>query len=278
MIFFFLFDYEYIKEESERSVGWIVVIVGDIIYIIEENFMVDFDMVRRMIVYESVYVFQKQWFNVKYGVDIFDGIFVIQVLIEGDVDLVVDIYCERNGILIYKICLLSGDLLMDIYIFFYVFGDFFVRYFYEKGNWMFVNWVYECYLEIIFQVMVLEYYFENRKLKNVMVEVLENWSIFRNDRMGVFYFYVFMRDVVKFDNDMVWNVLMSWMGDRLILVNNGIDYVIFWKVEFEDEKVVEFFVEILEKFVDGNIYVIFEIIWDDNVVILKVVRRVRVEV
>lgn len=37
--------------------GWIVVIVGDIIYIIEENFMVDFDMVRRMIVYESVYVF-----------------------------------------------------------------------------------------------------------------------------------------------------------------------------------------------------------------------------
>lgn len=57
MIFFFLFDYEYIKEESERSVGWIVVIVGDIIYIIEENFMVDFDMVRRMIVYESVYVF-----------------------------------------------------------------------------------------------------------------------------------------------------------------------------------------------------------------------------
>lgn len=126
--------------------------------------------------------------------------------------------------------------------------------------------------------MVLEYYFENRKLKNVMVEVLENWSIFRNDRMGVFYFYVFMRDVVKFDNDMVWNVLMSWMGDRLILVNNGIDYVIFWKVEFEDEKVVEFFVEILEKFVDGNIYVIFEIIWDDNVVILKVVRRVRVEV
>lgn len=64
--------------------------------------------------------------------------------------MVVDIYCERNGILIYKICLLSGDLLMDIYIFFYVFGDFFVRYFYEKGNWMFVNWVYECYLEIIF--------------------------------------------------------------------------------------------------------------------------------
>ncbi|MDI3474719.1 MAG: hypothetical protein PWQ79_1157 [Thermococcaceae archaeon] len=270
-------DYEYIKEESERSAGWIAATVGDTIYIIEENFMANPDTARRTIAHESVHVLQKQCFNARYSADTFDGTLAVQALVEGDADLVADTYCERNGIPIHKIRSLSGDPLTDIHIFPYVFGDSFVRYLYEKGNWTLVNRAYERYPETTLQVMVPEYYLENRKPENVTVEVPENWSVLINDRMGAFYIYILMRDVAKLENDTAWNVSTSWLGDRLILANNGTDYVLLWKVEFEDGKAAEVFAETLKKLADGNPYATFEIIRDDNFVTLKAVRRVRVE-
>lgn len=270
-------DYEYIKEESERSAGWIAATVGDTIYIIEENFMADPNTARRTIAHESVHVLQKQWFNAEYSADTFDGTLAVQALIEGDADLVADIYCERNGIPIHKIRSLSGDPLTDLHIFPYVFGDSFVRYLYEKGNWTLVNRAYERYPETTIQVMVPEYYLEDRKPKNVTIEVPWSWAVLRNDRMGAFYIYVLMRNVAKLDNDTAWSVSTSWLGDKLILANNGADYVLLWKVEFEDGKAAEIFAETLEKLADGNTYATFEIIRDDNVVTLKAIRRVRVE-
>ncbi|MBP1911224.1 eCIS core domain-containing protein [Thermococcus stetteri] len=270
-------DYKYIREESERSAGWIAATVGDTIYIIEENFMADPDTARRTIAHESVHVLQKQWFNAKYGADTFDGTLAVQALVEGDADLVADIYCERNGIPIHKIRSLSGDPLTDIHIFPYVFGDSFVRYLYEKGNWTLVNRAYKYYPETTLQVMVPEYYLENRTPENVTLEVPENWTVLRDDRMGAFYVYVLMGDVAKLDNGTAWNVSAGWLGDRLILANNGTNYVLLWKVKFKGENAAELFAETLKKLAEGNTYATFEVTQEENTVILKAVRRVRIE-
>jgi len=58
-------DYQYIKDQQERSAGWIAATVGNKIYIIQENFMSNPAVAKRSIAHELTHVLQKQWFNAK---------------------------------------------------------------------------------------------------------------------------------------------------------------------------------------------------------------------
>jgi hypothetical protein len=270
-------DYRYIKEEHERSAGWIAATSGNTIYVIRENFMANPDTAKRTIAHESVHVLQKQWFDAKYGAETLDGTLAVQALIEGDADLVADIYCEKNGIPINKIRSLSGEPLTDLHIFPYVFGDSFVRYLYEKGNWSLVNRAYERYPETTLQIMAPEYYLEDKKPENVTLEVPENWSILRDDRMGAFYVYVLLRDVAKLDNKTAWNVSTSWVGDKLVLATNGTEYILTWRVSFLTEGAAETFGRTLEDLAGGNTYATYTIRIEGKSVTLRATRRVRNE-
>jgi len=266
-------DYQYIKEEHERSAGWIAATVGNTIYIIRENFMGDPDTARRTVAHESVHVLQKQWFDARYGADTFDGTLAVQALVEGDADLVADIYCERNGIPIHRIRSLSGDPLTDVHIFPYVFGEGFVKYLYDKGNWTLVNNAYKHYPGTTLEVMEPELYLENFTPANVALSPPNGSQVLRDDRMGAFYVYVLMRDVAKLDNETAWNVLRGWRGDRLLLAKTSDGYVLLWKVVFSSEKAAEEFGETLKKLAEGNDYADREIKVERETVLLKAVRR-----
>ena len=270
-------DYQYVKEERERSAGWIAATVGDRIYIIRENFASNPAVAKRTIAHESVHVLQKQWFNAKYGAETFDGTLAVRALVEGDADLVADIYCERNGIPIEKIRSLSGDPMTDLNIFSYVFGDRFVKYLYDKGGWELVNDAYKRYPLSTAQIMHPELYLNNVTPVNVSLEVPENWSVMRDDRMGEFYVYVLLRDVAKEDNGTVWNVSSAWLGDRLLLASNGTHYILLWGVEFSKESAARKFGETLEKLARGNTYATYTIRIEGKTVLLKASRRVRSE-
>ena len=270
-------DYQYIKDQQERSAGWIAATVGNKIYIIQENFMSNPAVAKRSIAHELTHVLQKQWFNAKYGAGTFDGTLAVRALVEGDADLVADLYCERNGIPIEKIRSLTGDPMTDINIFSYVFGDPFVRYLYEKGGWKLVNEAYSHYPVSTAQIMDPELYLENVTPVNVSLEVPKNWSIMRDDRMGEFYVYVILRDVAKKDNETAWNVSSAWVGDRLILASNGTNYILLWKVEFSNESAAKAFGETLEELARGNTYAKYTIRIDGKTVLLKAVRGARIE-
>ncbi len=270
-------DYQFLKEERERSAGWIAATVGDRIYIIRENFLGNEATAKRTIAHESVHVLQKQWFNAKYGANTTDGTLAVQALVEGDADLVADIYCQRNGIPIHKIHSLSGDPITDLHIFPYVFGDQFVRYLYDKGGWKLVNEAYTHYPDSTAQIMHPELYLNNVRPVNVYLEVPENWSVMRDDRMGEFYVYVLLRDVAKEDNETAWNVSSAWLGDHLILATNGTHYILLWKVRFSNESAAEIFGETLEKLAKGNTYATYTIRIEGKTVLLKASRRVRSE-
>ncbi|WP_297090611.1 hypothetical protein [Thermococcus sp.] len=266
-------DYQYIKKETERSANWIAATVGDTIYVIRENFMSNPDVARRTIAHESVHVLQKQWFNAKYGSDTYDGTIAVQSLIEGDADLVADIYCERNGIPIYKIRSLSGKPLTDLHIFPYVFGDRFVRYLYEKGGWELVNEAYSRYPVSAQQVMHPEMYIENITPLNVTLDAPPNSRVLKEDRLGEYYVYLLLRDVAKLENETAWNVSSEWRGDKLLLTQNGTGYTLQWKVVFSTPEAAKTFGETISRLAEGNTYANYTIRIERNSVLLIAKRR-----
>ncbi|WP_456368807.1 eCIS core domain-containing protein [Thermococcus sp.] len=270
-------NYSLIKAKREESAGWIALTVGNTIYIVEENFEGNPAMAKRALAHELTHVLQKQWFNARYGANTFDGTLAVRALVEGDADLVADIYCERNGIPIYKIRSLSGNPITDIGIFSYVFGDSFVRYLYEKGNWKLVNEAYKHYPVSTAQIMHPNLYLENVTPVNVSLKLSGNWSVLRDDRMGAFYVYLLLHDSAKLDNETAWNVSTAWRGDRLILAVNGTDYVLIWKVEFSSDEAAETFAGILKELAEKDDYAHFTITLSGKTVLLKAVRGVRVE-
>ncbi|WP_258083688.1 hypothetical protein [Thermococcus thermotolerans] len=266
-------DYQYIKKETERSANWIAATVGDTIYIIQENFMSNLDVAQRTIAHESVHVLQKQWFNARYGADTYDGTIAVQSLIEGDADLVADLYCERNGIPIYKIRSLSGNPLADLHIFPYVFGDRFVRYLYEKGGWELVNEAYGHYPVSAQQVMHPELYLENTTPINVTLSAPPNSRVLKEDRLGEYYVYLLLRDVAKLEDESAWNVSSAWRGDKLLLTQNMSAYLLQWKVVFSSENAAKTFGEAISKLAEGNTYANYTIRIDGSSVLLIAERR-----
>ncbi|NJE85231.1 hypothetical protein E3E23_05250 [Thermococcus sp. CX2] len=265
-------DYQYVKEETERSTNWIAATVGDKIYVIQENFLSNLDVAERTIAHESIHVLQKQWFDAKYGAYTLDGTLAIRALVEGDADLVADIYCERRGIPIYKIRSLSGDPLTDLNIFSYVFGDRFVRYLYEKGGWKLVNEAYRNPPVSTQQVMHPELYLENVTPVNVSLSAPENSRVLRDDRMGEFYVYILLRSH-GYDNETAWNISSAWRGDRLLLTQNASGYTLQWEVVFSNNASAMAFGEALEKMAKYNTYANYTIRIDGNSVLLIAERR-----
>jgi len=268
-------DYQYIKKETERSANWIAATVGDTIYIIQENFMSNLDVARRTIAHESVHVLQKQWFDAKYSADTYDGTIAVRSLIEGDADLVADLYCERNGIPIHKIRSLSGNALTDLHIFPYVFGDRFVRYLYEKGGWSLVNEAYHRYPVSAQQVMHPELYLENVTPLNLTLTLSAppNSRILKEDRLGEYYVYLLLRDVAKLDNETAWNVSSAWHGDKLLLTQNATGYLLQWKIIFSSENAAKIFGETISRLAEGNTYANYTIRIERNSVLLIAERR-----
>ncbi|WP_297508110.1 DUF4157 domain-containing protein [Thermococcus sp.] len=270
-------NYSFERAKRQEEAGWIAMTVGNTVYIIGENFEANPSMAKRALAHELVHVLQRQWFNAKYGADTFDGTLAVRALVEGDADLVADIYCKLNGIPIYKIRSLGGNPLDDLGRFPYVYGDRFVRYLYEKGGWELVNSAYRRYPVSTAQIMNPELYLENVTPVNVSLGVPANWTVMRDDRMGAFYVYVLLRDSAKLGNSTAWKVSKDWLGDRLVLAVNGTDYVLLWKVEFSSENSAELFAETLRGLAGKDDYARFTITREGNVVLLKAVRRVRVE-
>ncbi|WP_297464283.1 DUF4157 domain-containing protein [Thermococcus sp.] len=266
-------DYRYIKEEEKRSAGWIAVTVGNTIYIIRENFVRDPATAKRTIAHELTHVLQKQWFNARYGANTTDGTLAVRALVEGDADLVADIYCRRNGIPIHRIRSLSGDPLTDVHIFPYVFGEGFVGYLYDRGNWTLVNDAYSRYPGTTLEVMEPELYLHNFSSLAVSLSPPNGSQILRNDRMGAFYVYVLLRDVAKLDNETSWEVSTAWLGDRLILAKTSDGYALLWKVVFSSEKAAEELGKALEELSADNDYAERSVTIAENTVLLTATRR-----
>jgi hypothetical protein len=261
-------DYPYVHEKVEQNLGWIAATVGNKIYIIAENFMGDRDTARRVIAHESVHVLQKQWFNAPYGGPTLDTTKAIQAAIEGDADLVADLYCNETGIPIHKITdLYTHDPVTSLGIFPYVFGDRFVAYLYKKGGWELVNSMYSNLPNTTKVVMFPELYLQDWTPVDVRANLSSripegNFTVRYSSRMGAYYVFL-----IYWGNDAERKKAMemagSWEGDWLIMgdlnESGKIRRILLWDVLFSDEKHAEEFGEFLGEMSKGDNYANFSV-------------------
>ncbi|WP_456365508.1 eCIS core domain-containing protein [Thermococcus sp.] len=270
-------DYPYVHEKVEQSVGWIAATVGDTIYIIEENFLSDPATAKRVIAHESVHVLQKQWFNAPYGGPTLDTTKAIQAAIEGDADLVADIYCNETGIPIHKITdLYTRDPVTDLGIFPYVYGDRFVAYLYRKGGWSLVNSMYGSLPNTTKDVMFPKLYLENWtpvNLREGAVAMLPKGSkIVYSNRMGAFYvFLIYWGHGASMANST--EMAEAWVGDWLVVGDskegNLTNRTLVWNVEFKDSESAADFADFLRGLARGNPYAHFTIKEAEKRVVLR---------
>lgn len=260
-------NYPYVHEKVEQSVGWIAVTTGNTIYIIAENFLSDPDTARRVIAHESVHVLQKQWFNAPYGGPTLDTTKAIQAAIEGDADLVADLYCNETGIPIHKITdLYTRDPVTALGIFPYVFGDRFVAYLYRVGGWRLVNEMYSHLPNTTKVVMFPSLYLRNWTPTDVRADVEKlipkNATVRHSDRMGAYYvFLIYWGHNATREESM--KMARAWDGDWLIMgdVNgtNGTERFLAWEVLFTTPENATAFAHFLEKIAKNDDYARFTI-------------------
>lgn len=269
-------NYPYVHEKIEQSVGWIAATVGDEIYIIAENFLADPETAKRVIAHESVHVLQKQWFNAPYGGPTLDTTKAIQAAIEGDADLVADLYCNETGIPIHKITdLYTRDPVTDLGIFPYVFGDRFVAYLYKKGGWNLVNSMYQNLPNTTKVVMFPDLYLENwtpLDLRRQVEGLLDNATVWYSSRMGAYYVFLLYwgHNATK---EEALEMARAWDGDWLVMgdVNESgkIERILVWGILFEDEGKAKEFAGFLRNLSRGNEYAHFSVEQNGREVILK---------
>ncbi|MFA4699719.1 hypothetical protein QDY65_05895 [Pyrococcus kukulkanii] len=221
-----------LKKEKEDTANWIAATIGERIYIIRENFLSSGAIALRATAHELTHILQRN-FNATYSGKTLDETLAIRALVEGDADLVADIFCKENNIPIVKITNISKKhLYWSLNVFPYVFGDRFVRYLYEKGGWELVNAVYKNPPASTKAVMFPNLYLEGWKPKRVTV----NATGVLEDTLGAYYVFLITWEVYDWSTAM--KIAKSWVGDKIVLTEDG---TVIWRVEFNNETSAEMF-------------------------------------
>jgi len=277
-------NYPYVHAEVEQSLGWIAMTMGDKIYILEENFEADPDTARRVIAHESVHVLQKQWFNAPYGGPTLDTTKAIQAAIEGDADLVADLYCNETGIPIHKITdLYTRDPVTSLGIFPYVFGDRFVAYLYRKGGWELVNGMYSNLPNTTKVVMFPELYLKNWTPVDVRTNLSSylpkgNFTIRYSSRMGAYYVFLIYWGH-NAGKEEALGMAKAWEGDWLVMgdvnVSGKVERVLLWEVLFKDDEHAKDFGEFLNGIAKDDSYANFSVEVNGRTVLLTARRELK---
>lgn len=260
-------DYSLLKGQQRATAGWIAVTSGNTLYIIEENFRDTGETAYRVIAHELTHVLQKQYFDPSYGSTLDEGL-AMRAVVEGDADLVADMYCHRHGIKIEKITSFPFiDLPVELHYFPYVFGDRFVEYLYEKGGWTLVNKAYKNPPLSTAQVMHPNLYLEGWTPLDVGLNV--TGKILHEDRMGEFYVYLLVSG--HLGNETGWKVAEGWRGDKLILADNGSE-LLLWKTLWESEDDAREFYDAMQRISKNFTYARVTLKLEGKYVVYEAVR------
>lgn len=169
-----------------------------------------------------------------------------------------------------------------LWLFPYIYGESFVRYFYEWGGWTMVNFLYHDPPRSTAQILHPEKYLKGwRPIQvNPPPHPGDEWKLLFQDTMGEF----FIRQVLRshLDSLLANRSAEGWQGDVLQLYKRG-GYMLRWKILWENEdEAVEFanaFMKLLENVgagrIDERVWIsgqrIIEIQIEDQVTLITVV-------
>ncbi|AEH25572.1 hypothetical protein [Pyrococcus yayanosii] len=259
-------DVELFRKERDRKAGWIAATVGDRIYVIRENFLSSGSIALRATAHELVHVLQREWFDAKYVGNTLDETLALRALVEGDADIVADIFCRENGLEIVKITNISRDnSYWSLNVFPYVFGDRFVAFLYERGGWALVNSAYDRPPISTKVVMFPALYLEGWEPENVTLEV--RGRVLLRERLGAYYVFLLAWRVENWGKAM--ELARTWMGDEAVLYEKEGRHALVWKVLFSSEKRAREFASVLKELAEGKDYARFSIRVEGSYAILE---------
>jgi len=227
-------DYNLSRSREGLITSWIAASAGNTIYVVSENFFKGGSTAYRVIAHELEHVLQYQYFRIDVEGSL-DRVLALRSLIEGDADLVADMYVSMRGLegtsRITQLPL--NDPHISIELLPYIYGEGFVKYLYDLGGWELVNKAFNEPPKSMEQVIHPEKYISGEGPANVTLDV-EGVNVIHTDVLGEAYIYVL---VARYYNESyAYEVASGWGGDRLVYYVNSTHKAIYWKVVWDSAR------------------------------------------
>lgn len=226
-------NFSIISGERQWTASFMAAAAGYTLYIVEDNFDLEKPVVRRALAHELVHILQYHYFHVAYPSTL-DGRLAVLALIEGDADLVADIFCNLTGIPPRpRLGLPIGNPYIALHSFPYIFGEDFVLFLYSKGGWNLVNKAYVNPPKSTEQIMNPEKYLENEEPIEVELQVNESTDPLYTDVMGEYYILLVL--ATKIDFKEAYKAAQGWGGDILALFhdNSTNTWTLYWNITWD---------------------------------------------
>ena len=226
-------NFSIISEERQWVASFMAATAGYTLYIVEDNFDIEKPVTKRALAHELVHILQYHHFHVIYPSTL-DGRLAVLALIEGDADLVADIFCNLTGISPRpRPGLPINNPYIALHSFPYIFGENFVLYLHSKGGWDLVNKAYMNPPKSTEQIMNPEKYLENEEPIKVELKVNESTNPLYTDVMGEYYILLVL--ATKIDFKEAYKAAQGWGGDVLALFydNNTSTWTLYWNITWD---------------------------------------------
>jgi len=202
---------------------------GNTVYIVRENFAAGSAFSLIVLAHELTHVLQGQHFTLPQP-ETLDQRIALMSLIEGDADLVAEIYAARlNTSTGGHACLPTWDPPLAIMYFPYVYGVVFVRQVYELGGWEIVNSLYERPPTTALHVLRPDLYLNGTKPIEPTLNLTAlagPCSPIHRDRLGPAYILAL---IARYANlTFAERLAAEWRGDAVELAENETHYVLAW--------------------------------------------------
>ena len=242
---------------------------GRTLYVVKEYFdPSDKRLALRTLAHEYTHILQSVYIH-QPDIDTADALLAWTSFIEGEADLVADLYTAQatGEQLLLNIPpppttmpenASSGWGLDQVFIFPYTHGENFVYQLYLKEEWAEVNKAYQnpptSSAEILYPDLYLAG-FEPSNLSNKK-PATEGWSLYHPDRLGEYYMRVLLLE--ELPPTIAVNASLGWVGDNATVYLNHNTYLFFWKIMWRDEVTASTFEKALLSFfakkggVEGN--------------------------
>lgn len=225
-------EYNVSKSYSSLFGMWIAASAGNSIYIVDK-LRVEVPLLHRVLAHELMHVLQYQYFSIPVPKSL-DESLALRSLIEGDADVVADIYVRSKGFgEVSKVSKLPlDDPYISIQLVPYVFGSNFIAELLKVGGWELVNRAYREPPKSMKYVMFPEKYLDKELTFDIAGHA--NCNIVYEDVLGPSYIYVMISRY--FNESLALRISSFWMGDKVAYCDDGVGRSLYWRVKFTSEE------------------------------------------